>query len=102
MEFSFLVTEYAELWLFGILLNLIFTIGFGIYKTFNLDSKQMEYLIDKYKVKDNTLKIVFYWGVPFAGYLSVLKDVVILQRYLKHGFSVFDYVEDKLKRETAA
>jgi len=101
MNFSQFLEAYQEIILFGVLLNFVFTVGFGIYKSFNLNSKQMEYLMDKYKVKDNTVKIIFYWFVPFMGYLLVLKDVLKLQRYLKHGFSVFDYVEDKLKRETA-
>ena len=101
MDFSLLIEEYQEVILFGVLLNFVATVGFGVYKSFHLNSEQMEYLMDKYHVKNSTLKVIFYWFVPFMGYLLVLKDVVMLQRYLKHGFSVFDYVEDKLKREMA-
>jgi hypothetical protein len=101
MDFSLFIEKYQELILFGVLLNFVATVGFGIYKSLHLDSKQMEYLMDRYHVKNSTLKIIFYWFVPFMGYLLVLKDVLMLQRYLKYGFSVFDYVEDKLKREMA-
>jgi len=101
MDFSLFIEEYQEVILFGVLLNFVATVGFGVYKSLHLNSEQMEYLMDKYHVKNSTLKIIFYWFVPFMGYLLVLKDVVMLQRYLKHGFSVFDYVEDKLKREMA-
>ncbi len=101
MDFSSFVQEFQDAILFGVLLNFVATVGFGIYKSFNLNSKQMEYLMDTYHVKNSTLKAIFYWFVPYMGYILVLKDVLSLQRYLKHGFSVFDYVEDKLKREMA-
>ncbi len=102
MEVLLLIEEYQFIIAFGVLLNLIATVGFGVYKSFNLNSKQIEYLMDRYKVKSSNIKVMLYWFVPYAGYLLVLKDVVSLQRYLKHGFSVFDYIEDKLKRELAS
>ena len=102
MEVLLWIEEYQYVIAFGVLLNLIATVGFGVYKSFNLSSKQIEYLMDRYKVKSSNLKVLLYWFVPYAGYLLVLKDIVSLQRYLKHGFSVFDYIEDKLKRELAS
>lgn len=101
MDLMLFIDEYKNIIMFGILMNLIFTVGFGIYKSMNLDSKQMSYLMDKYKTKNNPVKILAYWFLPFFGYAMVLKDILLLQKYLKNGFSVFDYVEDRLKKEKA-
>ena len=98
-DVTFMIEEYQEVVLFGILINFIFTIGFGVYKSMNLDQKQMMYLMDKYPIKNNTLRIASLWFVPYLGYIHVLKDVWLVQTYLKNNQSVFDYVEDKLKKE---
>ena len=94
-----LMNQNENLMLFGVLLNLMSTIGFGIYKSFNLNSEQMEYLMEKYPVKNSAIKLAAYWFMPYLGYFLVLKDVLLLQKYLKHEYSVFDYIEDKLKKE---
>jgi len=98
-EFIGFITQNENIILFGILLNLFATIGFGIYKSFNLNSEQMEYLMQKYPVKNSTIKLAIYWFIPYLGYLLVLKDVILLQKYIKNGYFVFDYLEDKLKQE---
>ncbi len=94
-----MIETYQEMILFGVLINFIFTIGFGIYKSFNLNQKQIMYLLEKYPIKNNTLRIASMWFIPYLGYLFVLKDVWLVQNYLKNDLTVFDYVEDKLKRE---
>jgi len=94
-----LMNQNENVILFGVLLNLVSTIGFGIYKSFNLNSEQMEYLMEKYPVRNSAIKLAAYWFIPYLGYFLVFKDVLLLQKYLKHEYSVFDYIEDKLKKE---
>ena len=89
MEF---IIEYQNYILFGILLNFIFTIWFGVYKSTQLKEEQMFSLMQKYEPKNDTLKIALYWFVPYYGYFQVLRDVILLQKYLKNGFSVYDYI----------
>jgi len=94
-----LMNQNENLMLFGVLLNLMSTIGFGIYKSFNLNSEQMEYLMEKYPVRNSAIKLAIYWFVPYLGYFLVFKDILLLQKYIRHEYSVFDYIEDKLKKE---
>jgi hypothetical protein len=98
---SWVLAEYHNLVLFGILLNFISTIGFGIYKSFNLNQEQILNLMDQYPVKSNTVRMLAMWLIPFLGYFTVLRDILLVQRYFKHGKNVYDFIEDKLKKEYA-
>lgn len=93
--------QYQELLLFGVVMNLVTTIGFGVYKSYNLKYEQMVYLVQTYPAKTNIVKILSFWFVPYMGFLFVFKDVLSLQNYLNGGRTVFEYVEDRLKAETA-
>ena len=87
--------------LFGVVLNFTFTIGYGVYKSLNLSYEDTLYLMQKYPMQDNTVKLLFIWAVPFLGFVYVLVDVVKLQLYLNHGKRVYDYIEDKLRKAYA-
>ena len=100
-DIALLITENQNILLFGILINLISTLGFGFYKSLQLNSKQIDYLMQTYKAKDDLTKLLMYWFIPYYGYSMVFKDVILLQRYFNKGFTVFDYVEDKLKQQSA-
>ena len=66
-----------------------------------MEQYQQVYLVQTYPSKTNIIKILSFWFVPYLGFLFVFKDVLALQRYLNGGRTVFEYVEDRLKAETA-
>lgn len=100
MSLEFL-EQYQSFLAFGILVNIIATIGFGIYKSANISQDQALHLITRYSVKPNTVKIIALWLVPFAGFLYVFLEVLKLQTtYLNKGSTVFQYVEDNFKRQS--
>ncbi len=85
----------------GFLLNIFATIGFGIYKASNISETEAFYLVSTYEAKANMRKIVVLWCVPFLGFLYVFKEVFMLQTaYLNRGGTVFNYIEDKIKKES--
>jgi hypothetical protein len=93
------IEAYQSYFAFGFLLNIISTIGFGIYKASNISEAEALYLITTYEAKTNMTKIVVLWCIPFLGFLYVFKEVFMLQiSYLNRGLSVFNYVEDKIKK----
>lgn len=83
----------------GFLLNILATIGFGMYKASNITEAEAIYLVTTYEAKANMMKIVVLWCVPFLGFLYVFKEVFMLQTaYLNRGGTVFNYVEDKIRK----
>lgn len=95
------IEAYQSYFAFGFLLNVISTIGFGMYKASNISEAEALYLITTYEAKANITKIVVLWCVPFLGFLYVFKEVFMLQTsYLNRGLSVFNYVEDKMKKDS--
>jgi len=95
------IEAYQNYFAFGFLLNVISTIGFGIYKASNISEAEALYLITTYETKANITKIAVLWCVPFLGFLYVFKEVFMLQTsYLNRGLSVFNYVEDKIKKDS--
>lgn len=98
MEAIELYQDYIAL---GIVLNICATIGFGIYKASNISEAEAVYLVTTYEAKANMPKIVFLWCVPFLGFLYVFKEVFMLQTtYLNRGGTVFNYVEDKIRKHS--
>jgi len=98
-SFDLWLLENESILLLGVMLNILGTLGLGIYKSANLNPKQIRYLMETYPVKKNPLKLFVYWFMPYWGYVMALKEAYMIQRYLRHGKAVFDYVEDKLKNE---
>jgi len=91
--------QYQDLISLGIVLNLASTFGFGFYKTMNISEDQAMYLVQKYEAKIGLPKLIAMWFVPFYGFLYILKEVLKLQfTYLNKGQSVFNYLEDNLKK----
>ena len=94
-----IIESYQNYFEFGILLNIASTVGFGIYKASNISESEALHLISSYQTKANVGKIVFLWLVPFLGFLNVFKEIFTLQTgYLNRGLTVFNYVEDKIKK----
>mgnify|MGYP000051684256 FL=1 len=93
------IENYQNYVALGFLLNLFATIGFGVYKASNINESEGVHLSTKYEAKANFSKTLFLWFVPFLGFLYVLKEVVFLQfGYLNRGLTVFNYIEDNIKR----
>jgi hypothetical protein len=91
--------QYNDLIAIGILLNIATTFGFGFYKSLSISEDEAMYLVDKYQAKAGFAKLVLLWFLPFAGFFYVLKEVVRLQfAYINRGLSVFNYIEDNLKK----
>ena len=88
--------------LFGVVMNFLLTFAFGIYKSLNLNYEQTVQLMEKYPVKTNNIKLLTLWFVPWVGSLYVFWELGRLQRYLNAGFTVYDYIEEKLKKQMAA
>lgn len=100
MEELMLFIEYnSTVLIFGIVMNLVLTFGFGIYKAMNLNYNQTVVLMDKYPVKTKTGKLFFLWLIPWLGVGYIFYELITLQRYLNNGFTVYDYIEYKLQRE---
>ncbi len=96
-----IIESYQNYFALGILLNILAMVGFGIYKALNISEPEAIYLISTYEVKANISKIAILWCVPFLGFLYVFKEVFMLQtEYLNRGLTVFNYVEDKVKKES--
>lgn len=86
---------------FGFLLNIAATVGFGVYKASNISETEAIYLVSTYEAKANMSKIAILWCVPFLGFLYVFKELLTLQTtYLNKGLTVFNYVEDKIKKNS--
>ena len=98
-EILLLVENNIAVLLFGIVMNLGLTFGFGIYKAMNLSYNQTVVLMDKYPVKTKSGKLVVLWVVPWLGVGYIFYELLIVQRYLNNGMSVYDYIEHKLQRE---
>lgn len=94
------IENYQNYIALGILLNILSTVGFGVYKALNISEQEAFYLITTYEAKVNVLKIVVMWCVPFLGFLYVFKEVLKLQMYLNRGLTVFNYIEDSIKKES--
>ncbi len=93
------IESYQNYLAFGILLNIASTVGFGLYKASNLSEAEALHLISTYEAKANVGKIAILWLVPFLGFLNVFKEIFTLQTgYLNRGLTVFNYVEDKIKK----
>jgi len=94
------IETYQNYIALGFLLNIFATIGFGIYKASNISETEAFYLISTYEAKANMGKLVILWCIPFLGFLYVFKEVLTLQTvYLNRGGTVFNYMEDKIKKE---
>ncbi|MDR3347931.1 MAG: hypothetical protein LBN32_04880 [Helicobacteraceae bacterium] len=85
--------------LFGVLLNIVMTFAFGLYKTLNLNYDQMITLLKRYPVKTNPLKLIVLWFVPYAGVCYIFHELFVLQRVIRRGGRVYDYLEAKLRAE---
>lgn len=93
------LNDYQHIILYGIIVNFIATLGYGVYKAINVDAEKILLLVEKYPPKDETLKLIILWFLPFLGFFYVLKEVWLLQRFLNHGFSITDYIEYRLKQK---
>lgn len=92
---------YQNYFAFGFLLNIAVMIGFGMYKTSNISENQAVYLVSKYETKVNLSRMAVLLIVPFLGFLYVFKELVALQfLYLNRGQTVFNYIEDRIKRNS--
>lgn len=98
-EILLLVENNIAVLLFGIVMNLGLTFGFGIYKAMNLSYNQTVVLMDKYPVKTKSGKLVFLWVVPWLGVGYIFYELLIVQKYINNGLTVYDYIEHKLQRE---
>ncbi|MCV6608652.1 MAG: hypothetical protein OIF32_10595 [Campylobacterales bacterium] len=98
-ELLLLVENNIAVLLFGIVMNLGLTFGFGIYKAMNLSYNQTVVLMDKYPVKTKSGKLVFLWVVPWLGVGYIFYELLIVQKYINNGLTVYDYIEHKLQRE---
>ncbi|MGP1561268.1 MAG: hypothetical protein ACTTIC_04180 [Helicobacteraceae bacterium] len=94
-----LIYQNVNVLLLGILMNLLLTFAFGIYKVFNLSYAQTVLLMEKYPVKTKYAKLFALWLVPWAGVLYIFWDITLLQRFINKGLGVFEYLEYKLKKE---
>jgi len=95
------IDAYQNYFALGFVLNIMATVGFGVYKASNITEAEALHLISTYEAKANMLKIVIMWCVPFLGFLYVFKELLMLQTsYLNRGLSVFNYVEDKIKKNS--
>ncbi len=95
------IDAYQNYFALGFVLNIVATVGFGIYKASNITEAEALHLISTYEAKANMPKIVILWCVPFLGFLYVFKELLMLQTsYLNRGLSVFNYVEDKIKKNS--
>lgn len=84
---------------FGILLNFAMFFGFAIYKAMNLNHAQVVDLIAKYPVKTNYLKVAVLLFVPYLGTAYIFKELMALQYQISSGNGVYEYLENKLKKE---
>lgn len=100
-EISLFIAMYKSEIAFGILLNLFMTFGFGFYKVMNLNYQQTVYLMEKYPVKANYAKVLFLWFVPFVGTVYIFKELIDLQKQIGIGKGVYEYLENKLKKDYA-
>ncbi len=96
-----LVAHYQTELLFGILLNLLMTFGFGFYKVMNLSYDQTVILMERYPVRPNYLKVLALWFLPYVGTLYIFRELYVLQGYLRAGEGVYGYLEAKLKADYA-
>lgn len=87
--------------MFGVLLNLAMTFGFGLYKVMNLNSEQTMALMERYPVKPNYLKVAVLWLLPFAGTVYIFRELLFLQRFIAVGQGVYEYLEARLERDWA-
>jgi hypothetical protein len=92
---------YQNYFALGFLLNIFATVGFGIYKASNISESEALHIITTYEAKANMAKMAVLWCIPFLGFLYVFKEVFMLQTsYLNRGLSVFNYVEDKVRKNS--
>jgi hypothetical protein len=98
-EILILLESNISVILFGIVMNLGLTFGFGIYKAMNLSYNQTVVLMDKYPVKTKSGKLVVLWVVPWLGVGYIFYELITVQKYLNNGLTVYDYIEHKLQRE---
>jgi hypothetical protein len=87
--------------IFGVLLNIALTFGFGLYKLFNVDIMRMTELIDRYPIKQNHIKTLAILLTPYLGCCYVFYELYILQKTINSGKSVYDYIEKKIAKEYA-
>ena len=96
-----LFVHYQTELLFGVLLNLLMTFGFGFYKVMNLSYDQTVILMERYPVRPNYLKVITLWFIPFAGTLYIFRELMRLQAHIRCGGGVYEYLEAKLKYDYA-
>lgn len=90
--------DIVTLCILGIIMNVLITFGFGIYKALNLSGKQARMLFEKYPIKTNMMRLSLMWLVPWLGFIYVFYEISILQRVLNSGKGVYEYLEYKLQR----
>jgi len=100
-EIMFLMEENIGVLIFGIIMNLGLTFGFGFYKAFNLSYNQTVTLMEQYPVRTKTGKMVVLWVVPWLGVGYIFYELLAVQKYINNGLSIYDYIEHKLQRELA-
>lgn len=93
------LNDYEYILLYGIVVNFIATLGYGAYKAVNVEPEKIMGLIERYPPKDETVKLISLWFIPFLGFIYVFKEVWILQKFLNKGFGVIDYIEFRLKQQ---
>ena len=86
---------------FGVVLNIIMTFGFGLYKTLNVSIDEMLSLLERYPIKPNYLKVVALWLVPYAGVCYIFHQLYLLQRAFAEGRNMQQYLEAKLSGDYA-
>ncbi|GHV03407.1 hypothetical protein AGMMS50229_02470 [Campylobacterota bacterium] len=83
----------------GIVLNIVMTFAFGLYKSLRMNIDEMIYLMDRYPVKTKLYKLIALWFIPYAGVCYIFYQLFLLQRILYGGGSVYDYMEAKLSAD---
>lgn len=77
--------DFAAYIIFGLLLNFLFSILFGVYLTKNIGMKEM---IESKGDKEQSLLVSLSLFIPFAKMIITLYRVVILQIYfLNRGYT---------------
>jgi hypothetical protein len=96
-----LLFDYQLELAFGVLLNVLLSLGFGLYKFYNVDFSQMTKLIYRYPIKPNYVKTIAFWLLPYARTCQIFYELYTLQKTIDKGKSVYDYIENKLSKEFA-
>ncbi|MDR0664813.1 MAG: hypothetical protein LBF86_04745 [Helicobacteraceae bacterium] len=96
-----MLLSYQNELIFGVLLNIALTLGFGLYKAFNVDIMEVTKLIDRYPIAPNYVKTILLLLTPYIGSCYVFYELFMLQKTINRGKTVYDYIENKIVKEYA-